>query len=136
MSPIHSERKIIPQTEILSMPAFGFENRMKVSKIINPASIIYSVIKKLNYQQLIVSSSTLYFAFTYRQNAKVKSNELRIGGHDALFSPGLGLLGSGMLVGFSLSASNCNKKTKLKKSLSDFLLLSEKYSKSQAFLRL
>jgi hypothetical protein len=61
MSPIHCERKIVK----LSMPVFGFENRRKVNKIINPASIIYSVVKKFNYQQLIVSSSTLYFAFTF-----------------------------------------------------------------------
>jgi hypothetical protein len=88
----------------------------------------------LNYQQLKESSTPLYFAFTYRQNANVNGYALRTGGHDALFSPGLGLLCSGMLVGFSLSASNCNKQNKAKESLCDFLLLGEKRSKLQAFL--
>jgi hypothetical protein len=133
MSPIHSERKIIPHTEILSMPVFGFENRMKVNKIINSAFIIYSVVKKLNYQQLIVSSSTLYFAFTYRQNANVESNELRTGEHDALFSPGLGLLCSGMLVGFSLSASNWNKQNEVKQSFANWRKMFEVSSFSFAF---
>jgi hypothetical protein len=87
---------------------------MKVSKLINPASIIYSVVKKFNYLQLIVSSTPLYFAFTYRQNANVNGYALRTGGHDALFSPGLGLLCSGMLVGFSLSASNWIKQNEVK----------------------
>ncbi len=43
----------------------------------------------------------------------MKSNELRTDEHDALFSPGLGLLCSGMLVGFSLSASNWNKQNEV-----------------------
>ncbi len=66
----------------------------------------------------------------------MKSNELRTGGHDALFSPGLGLLCSGMLVGFSLSASNWNRQNDVRKSFFEFLLLGEKRSKLQVFLSL